>query len=247
MKKINSSRSWLYPLLVFCTLFKVSGVFAHVDDQINLELSPVIIGEAYIDGELDYREWHFSNMKGGIEKVLYVDNSDTPFAEKVFDGGSDLTPGVVYRDFRSGHFYQAKFQTGSLLLGFQKNTDSELQKTRITSKQPLVIDAGFDAFIRSRWQLLEDSVQSFYYAFPSRQRLIELRVKKVEVSQCQGQGIERCYLVSPESWLLRILAEDLLLGYDDMKRLVVFSGISNVVGVDGSALRVDIFYRYVLD
>ena len=95
-----------------------------------------------------------------------------------------------------------------------------------------VIDAGFDPFIRSSWDDITagKSVNIRFLLF-RRGSWINMTVKPIDNKRCLKQyqtDITRCLSVRPESLFLRLLIPELLLGYNDQKRLLLYVGPSGL-------------------
>ncbi|MBC6428250.1 MAG: hypothetical protein GDA55_03345 [Cellvibrionales bacterium] len=116
-------------------------------------------------------------------------------------------------------------------------------KTLTPSGQfPLVIDAGFDPFIRAHLpHLLAGEQLTFEFLFAKRARLIRL---KAQAQPCKDTPQNHCILIKPHSRLIRLIAPPLRLEYDQTPRLIRYRGPSNLSDHQGKGKQVEIHYQY---
>ena len=190
-----------------------------------------VSGAAYeLDGgSLLYSEQHFCGVDVLSCRVDYVTPEGELIARKQIDYSENLqAPVLLVSDFRQ---------------------DSE-KRIDFSTVPELVVDAGFDNFVRLQWdRLVEDVPVSFPFMVPGRDQALSMRV--VAEGQATGDqtvcGAEQlCLRVELDSWFLRLAVPPILLTYDrESRRLMRFRGISNIRGEQGNTLKVDIQYRYV--
>ena len=108
----------------------------------------------------------------------------------------------------------------------------------------MVIDAGFDYFIRENWQdLLASKQLKFYFLAPVRQSLVKLRMQQKPCSY--GSDTHVCFSINPANWIVRLLLDPIELGYDrHTQQLSRYRGLANISDADGNGFRVDIHYSY---
>jgi len=186
--------------------------------------TPTVVGEAFDrdDGRLVYREYHFCSPDGLTCTVDYRDGTGQPIAFKELDyTGNPYGPALVMRDLRSG---------GEEVLAFSDRTD-------------LVVDAGFDNFVRSRWEELNrGETVVFPFQVVGIGRPLKMRANAMP-DGCEAS--ELCLQVSVDSWFLGLLAEPIELSYSrTSRRLLRFSGVSNLRDGGGRSHSVDILYDY---
>ena len=225
---------------------------------------PHVIGDAYSasDGQLLYTEEHSYSADRQYHHVIYRDPQGQRFAHKQLDYAQGaMSPAYVFFSEWTGEqwrvsplpdrlrIFRAPIQAGDSDVGDLENLnhgdgDAE-EANEIPRRQPLVIDAGFDPYIRHHWQRLSEGQSlSFYFPLPSSRRLVKLRVRQQACSD--AEPVQRCFLLKPHNWLLALLAKPIELTYDrDSRRLMRFRGLSNIQGRQGQPLQVDIRYRYL--
>ena len=137
-------------------------------------------------------------------------------------GASSQAPQVVVTDFRNESTVEAS----------------------AGDRSDLVVDAGFDNFVRSVWIQLEAGTEvKFPFLVVGLNDPVNMTALRTESDACTA--MELCLEVNLDSWFLRLLVAPIELSYSlQDKRLLRFSGISNIKGDKGESLDVDILYRY---
>ena len=208
------------------------------------------VGEAFsLDTqELLYRETHCQSDDQLNRKVLYKNPDGESIALKSIDYRNGLaTPSFKQKHFQTGEETEVVVNGNQVTLSF---TDSESQQKKKSfekhtySDLPLVIDAGFDAYIREQWdKLVSGEDQRFQFPLVTRSALIELKVSSAECS-FEADNTQ-CFRLEMSNWLYRMLADPIELGYSqDQKRLLRYRGLSNIEDANGNGLNVDIRYDY---
>ena len=192
---------------------------------VGLGMEPDIIGSAYDleTGEQLYSEQHFCVETAQNCTVLYRDTEGVLVADKELDYSSSLlAPALEINDYRRDEFVRL-------------NSSSDPR---------VVVDAGFDNFVRSRWDTLAGggSVE-FPFLVVGREDPLNMRAVNSDDADCIAG--ELCLRVELESWLLRMVVAPVRLTYDrDSRRLLRFRGISNIRSPSGKTQQVDIRYSY---
>lgn len=188
------------------------------------EASVTITGEARSieSGELRYREIHACSPDGDQCTVEYRTPGGDLFARKELDySRSRYAPSLLMEDRRDGRVIEVRG-------GFAGNT---------------VVDAGFDNYVRSRWdQLARGEVLEFPFLVAGRKRPLEMRAQRRERG-CPAWGL--CIEVGLDSWWLGRLVAPIQLLYDESRRLRQFRGVSNILDREGRRQEVAISYDYV--
>ena len=206
----------------------------------------VIIGDAYAlnTGQLLYQEFHYYSEDGLDHHVVYISPEKTKIAEKFLNYRSGkASPEVNHQAW----VYAEKFQiTKAGKQWFLAYTDNENRqsKTTLVATRPLVIDAGFDHYIRQHWSsLLTGSSVKFDFPAPSRLSLVGLLIKRKRCTGDQLQAI--CFAINSSNWFIRLLLDPIELSYDkNTRQLIRFKGLGNMLDKYGNSLKVNIRYRY---
>ncbi len=182
------------------------------------------VGTAFsTDGEQPlYREYHSCEPGTGSCTVEYRHPEGEVFARKWLDySESARAPSLRFEDLRSGQ---------------QLSVESEAISAGV------VIDAGFDNFVRERWESLYAG-EAVAFEFLPADRSKPFAMEASRLDECDAGRM--CLRVAPDSWLLSLFGGAIELVYsEDERRLLEFRGISNIRDGEGGLQTVLIKYRY---
>jgi len=208
------------------------------------------VGTAYDlkSEQLLYSETHCLSSEANAREVIYRNDDGAMIARKLVDYSSGhTTPSFVQHNLYSQELIEVSLGEEGVTMsvrGVDQPEFKTITSTRPDAKLPVVIDAGFDAFVRDHWDsLVSGESKRFQFPFAARERLVELRIKPV---QCSYSGdSDQCFRLELSNWFLRMLAAPIELGYDaDLRRLSRYRGLSNIGDENGKGLVVDIRYDY---
>jgi hypothetical protein len=189
---------------------------------------PTAVGKAYDQdsGILLYTEYHFCPQEAHTCTVQYRGAAGAMIAEKTLDYSSGpFSPTLKLIDYRLKREWSVP-----------------------ANQEPdVVVDAGFDNYMRSIWRRLELGERvRFPFRVTGFSKPIKMRADPVMSVECPEA--EFCVEVGLDSMLLGILTSPIALTYSrESRRLLRFRGVSNLKGPDGEALHVDIRYQYDTD
>jgi hypothetical protein len=111
-------------------------------------------------------------------------------------------------------------------------------------RKGVVVDAGFDNFVRSKWSSLSAGERvKFPFLVVGFDEPLNMMAKLDNSRPCTLQNL--CLEIALDSWLLGLLAKPIGLDYSkEEQKLLRYQGISNIRTADGEALYVDIHYQY---
>ncbi|MDA0272248.1 MAG: hypothetical protein O3C68_03230 [Proteobacteria bacterium] len=114
---------------------------------------------------------------------------------------------------------------------------------QIELTKDIIIDAGFDAYIRANWGSFEKQPdQQFRFAIAGQSRLIQMEISRVDVD---AEGAS--FTVTPRNWMIRMILPATSLRYDSARQLIRYEGFSNLKQA-GESRNVEIsFEHYQLD
>jgi hypothetical protein len=189
------------------------------------EGSAFAVGTAYdrSSGQLLYREHHYCEPSRSQCVVRYKDTGGELIAQKDLDyRNSTVSPALVMVDFRR---------------------DSEVRIPFIANDE-LVVDAGFDNFVREQWDTLSaGQTVSFQFQGVGFDSPLDMKIGAATDADCADSQL--CLAVNIDSWLLSAFVDPIQLYYSrDGRELQRYSGISNLKGDRGESMDVDIFYEY---
>ena len=179
-----------------------------------------------------YRETHYVDPVAGSGRwVLYSCPDGRPFARKQVRGAG-MAPDFTLEDGRDG-YREGVTTRGGARTAFV----AEAGKTRsapLASSGDAVIDAGFDAAVRTHWNaLLRGTRLRMQFLVPSRQRYFPVQVEHAGNTQWHGIPAERLRM-RVDAWFgFAVPAVELLYARDD-RRLLEFRGTGNLRDARGN-------------
>ena len=209
-----------------------------------------VVGDAFglKSNDFIYSETHCGAQDELASEIFYQHRDGSLIAHKELDYKSGhTTPSFVQHNFQAREKIQVSFDQEAVSMSvtdYDNQGNKKIYPLTDTANKPTVIDAGFDGFIRDKWdELVSGEMQEFRLPVASRSRLVSLRVKS---SVCRYETeTDQCFTVEPSNWFFRMLASPIELGYDtSLTRLTRYRGLSNINDENGRGLVVDIKYRY---
>ncbi|MEP5568132.1 MAG: hypothetical protein ABJN62_09890 [Halioglobus sp.] len=184
-----------------------------------------VIGEAYaMDGSaIRYLEEHRCAANGEECVVEYRYPEGEVFARKRVDYRPSMqAPGLKIEDLRAGE---------TLVIESDFEDD-------------VVVDAGFDHYVRLRWDELAGGEEvRFPFLVAGRDKPLNMRAQLEDEVECAQSRL--CLTITLDNWLLSALVSPIRLEYDETsRRLLQFEGVSNIRDDDGKSQQVRIDYRY---
>jgi len=237
-------------MAVACGVLSLFGAMheSRAHDTVASDTVAYAIGSAYV---LDsarhlYSETHCVSGDALTREVIYRDANERLVAHKTLDFQTGpTTPSYMQRNFYSGESIAVELLQDSVDMVVRDRAGAGATvRARLDTNQPLVIDAGFDAFIRDNWDaLLAGEEMRFQFPFAARESLVALRIGP---SRCSyDTGTDQCFLLELDNWILRAVVDPIEIGYDaSLKRLARYRGLSNIGDDNGEGQVVDIRYRY---
>lgn len=242
MIKQSITRKPVLPLLVAFILGATFSQIASAEESFNK-----VVGTAYSvkTGALLYRETHTIGANGKHD-VEYSEPDGLVFGHKVIDESqSKIAPSFTQVNERNGERIEVNSNSKNIIVHYQKNKDAKVKTTDIPYKPGMIVDAGFNAFVKEYWQSLEnDTKMDVQFIAPSRQSTVGFTVSRSLCKPDTQKGAE-CFALTPDSWVVRMLIDPILLAYDpETKRLLRFTGRANIADKNGDYKAVDIQYHY---
>jgi hypothetical protein len=177
-----------------------------------------------------YREQHWLRSAGDrpVERlVLYLCPDGRAFGRKQVDyRRSAAAPAFRFDDVRSGYAEGLRDAHGPEV--FFRPDGGAAEKSAVLLSKQLVVDAGFDEFIRSHWPvLLTGDAVPLDFALPARQESIGFTVRRVGEARVAGElaWVFRLRLGGILGWVAPHI--DVSYGQQS-RRLLRFEGVSNV-------------------
>lgn len=188
-------------------------------------------GFAYQEGtkQLIYIEEFTDRFQDGehIETLTtYLDPQRKKIAERVLDfRKSKFAPDFTTEDLRTGYLEGAEVSGDKVKVFNRKDKNSKKEEKTIKVPQPFVVDGGFNQFIKSNWEKIENGESiAFQFVVPARLDYFTLRVEKVE-----STDTEMKVQVEPDKALIRWIASPIVVRYSkETHRIISYEGKSNI-------------------
>ncbi|MEO8062586.1 MAG: hypothetical protein ABI821_07540 [Pseudomonadota bacterium] len=204
-----------------------------------------------LDGrDLLYVESHAISRGGNADEtrvVLYrCSAASAPFARKELDYATNrIAPAFAFEDARSGFVEGLKRDTRGLEVFERAGAKAELRTEMLSRAGALVADAGFDEFVRTRWDSLESGASAEVpFLVPSRLDSVKFKVRKVSEATIEGEAanVFRLSVAGPLGWFL----SDIDVSYRKRdRRLMRYRGITNIRDAGGEMLSAQIDFPTV--
>jgi hypothetical protein len=189
------------------------------------------------DGRLLYRELHWTRHEGArlVERlVLYRCAAGNAFARKHLDyRGSAIAPTFTLEDARTG--YREGLRRGAGAALFVRRGAGEPERSAPLRAASAVVDAGFDEFVRARWDALATGrAVPIEFALPARLRSYRFDLSRVGAEQIAGEPAWRFRLRL--KGVLGWIVPEVDVAYSQRtRRLLRFEGLSNLRAPGGDS------------
>jgi hypothetical protein len=223
----------------------LSGALVFAGDLLAADATFTGYARDISTGALLYVESHAVQSAGtAAEKrvVLYRCSRDSaPFARKELSYADDrIAPSFRFDDARSGFSERLARGAGGLIVSERAGNGAEWRSATLTASASLVVDAGFDEFVRNRWTQLEEGESTkVSFLVPSRLASVGFRLRKVGETRIETQAasVIRLSLAGPLGWFV----PDIDVTYRKLdRRLLRYRGITNVRDADGRMIEAQI-------
>ena len=195
------------------------------------------------NGRLLYRESHWRDRGAGVDTriALYRCPDGTAFARKRIRVVSNAqAPDFVLVDARNGYSEGVRSKGDAREVFVRANKTAAERVAPIRIQAETVIDAGFDAFVRTHWDALSGTrATPLSFVVPSRLAALDFNVRRIDDETIDGHAVRR-FRLALASWYGGLLPHiDILYGVGT-RRLRRYEGIGNVRDIDAHNLDVRI-------
>jgi len=144
---------------------------------------------------------------------------------------SMFAPDFTTEDLRSGYLEGAEMVGDKVRLFNRKDKNSKMEEETLSIPQPIVVDGGFNQFMKANWSALENGETiTFHFAIPARLDYFTLRAMRVESTEKEMK-----VRVEPDKTLIRLLASPIVVRYSkDTHRILSYEGQSNISDEKGN-------------
>lgn len=194
------------------------------------------------DQSLRYIE-HHQYLDEETHLVRYFDaDLDLILTKEISYPGLPQHPVIIQRDFvNETDIVFEHFEGMATMIRENRN---DRQEFSFELADNIIIDAGFDAFIRENWEALSnDRPRRYKMAIVGQSRLLSVNVS------LESRTLETStFSIRPVNWLVRLLLPEVRLTYDSDRRLLTYRGLSNLKPGPSESRAVTIdFDHYALD
>lgn len=194
-------------------------------------------------GELVYREvhWRYEVQGRPARLVLYRCPNGAAFARKhVWTTRDAVAPNFEFHDARSGYSEGVRGAGAQRDVYWQAERDQPTEQRTLAFSADAVVDAGFDALIRKRWNALQagESVEA-QFLVPSRLEFLDVSIAKVDTPTDASSNTTHLRMELDTWYGFAAPQTDLVYRSSD-RWLLRFEGIGSIRDEDGHNLEVRI-------
>ncbi len=201
--------------LLFLTAFVSTCAFAEVRHSVGT-------ARDIKTGNLRYIE-HHQWLSDGSHRIDYYTPGQEPIAYKSMTF-PDLPqhPNIVQTDYSRSASACAESLPNQIRVTTLR--DGKENEYFLTKDPALVLDAGFDAWIKDNWvSLLEDGQARLNFAIVGVERTLAMNLS----AEPKDGGLQ--LRITPANWFVALVVPKMDLYYDSDRRLTFFEGYSNLV------------------
>ncbi len=194
------------------------------------------------DNTVRYIE-HHQYRDNGEHEVRYFDVEENVLLEKLMAyEGLPQHPSITQTDYLNDVQIAVSYDTEQATMVTSRDGKSEQFSFEISPE--IIVDAGFDAYIRDNWALFDtNSKQSVTFAIAGQSRLLAMKIERTDINE-NGAA----FTVQPANWLVRMLLPEIQLSYDETRQLTRYEGFTNLKTNSGRSRNVIIdFSHYQMD
>lgn len=244
MSLINIKRRFAGITVLFSLLISSINLANAADSN---TVGSEIVGSAYSlkTGSLLYRETH-KKINDLLHQVEYAEPDSNVFGRKTIDFSQSLiAPSFRQINERNGEEIYVRQEGDNLIVTYKENLTSKQELERLKVDAGMIIDAGFDHFIKQYWTVLDSGKKlDVNYLVPSEQTTFRFRFSRAECID-GTQSDATCFSLSPISWVVKLAVDPIIVAYSTAeKKLLRFTGRGNIANSTGKYESVDIQYRY---
>ena len=182
---------------------------------------------------------HHQYLENGKHLVRYFGEESSLLAEKELDY-PDLPQHPILKQANYLDDTRTIVSRDGNIATITVTKDKSIQTHSFPLSSDIVIDAGFDSYIRNNWDsFLRRPNQELRFAVVGQKRLLKLKIKFLGISNEKAR-----FTIKPNNWLIRMLLPDIQLTYDVDRQLVRYEGFSNLKPKDQPDRRVVITYNH---
>ncbi|MEO7324430.1 MAG: hypothetical protein ABIW82_06350 [Dokdonella sp.] len=232
------------PMLILILEMSGSGLVAHSAAITSPTIEHYVGTASDASGHVLYTESHWiSEFQGRRELfVLFECPDGRPFARKhVRAAGLAQAPSFVLDDARTGYQEGVRDSSGGSREVFVRTVEDQPEKSASLKSVPgLVVDAGFDSFVREHWDALATGApQHLDFLLPSRLQSYPFNLRLVDDEWIDGIPVRR-FLLQLDAWYAFAIPPIRFAYATDSRTIREYEGTSNLRDHSGKRLNVRI-------
>ncbi|MCS6984305.1 MAG: hypothetical protein NZM25_04130 [Leptospiraceae bacterium] len=164
--------------------------------------------------------------------------------KKIIFEKSKTAPDFVTEDLRTGYLEGAQYLGPQRIRLFtRESAHSPLKEKVLTFDDTVVVDGGFDYFIRQNWEkLMAGEKLHFLFTVPARLTAFRFRIYKIAEERFLDRDCVR-FALEFDNLFLRFFLDGFSLFYDKAtRRLVIFRGLTNIPSPSGTNYIAEILF-----
>lgn len=200
-----------------------------------------------VDNRVVYIE-HHRYQGDGTHLVDYYDGNWNLLLEKQLQY-PDLPyhPEFSQVEIATGNRIVLTHEGGEAKMRKERSYDNKVRQFKFDLEQNVIVDAGFDAYIRTAWESFDESpCRDIAMAVAGQLRLLDMELCQTTAGSDRGSEDTRGFEITPKNWLVKLILPKINLTYSADQRLKQYQGISNL-SEGRSAGTVTIDFEHHLD
>ena len=184
---------------------------------------------------------HHQYLASGDHRVTYFDPQGEVLVTKQLSYPSlPQHPDILQEDVRRNVALAAKVDGNVVRMSQAQNGQTKNYEIGLDEK--VIVDAGFDRYLRENWDLFEPGVsQTYKFAVAGQARLLNVAITKLAQTNATGATT---FTIRPTNLLVRIVLPEIRLVYDQARRLSAYSGFTNLKLPQGGSKSVVINFEH---
>lgn len=208
-----------------------SGSVAHVTE---IEFK----GYAYSQDQktLLYSEHHIVKVNSHGEpqtaKVSYFSDTGELMAVKHLKyHETGYLPNFEYKNLLTKQGFKVNDYEKHVAIIIEQEGSESKEKVKKEEQNPMIVDAGFDVFMRANWtDLLAGDKKEVAFLSPTRAMFIAFEIELIERDSNFDESIERVFFqLRPQNFIIGLLVDPIDLEYDKKTgRIMSYKGLTNI-------------------
>lgn len=226
--------------LLICVLVLLSSILRA--NTISSESSYQFKGYAYSqkDRALLYSEHHMMELdeQGKLthSEVFYYSSTGKLMAKKYLNyHESGYLPDFEYTNLFSNQGFKVSASDNDITILIKQNGQESEKIVETINQKPLIVDAGFDVFMRENWpDLLAGKKKIVEFLSPTRAMFITFEIQRIEsILDESAENQTVAFQLSPKNFIISLLVDPIDLKYHKQTgRIMSYQGLTNIERID---------------